>query len=221
LVNATKLNIILILTDFFLGPFFKSLRRKKFIAFNNNPNPYYGSKGKNVNKNNDLVNDYIRFNEVLVIAPDGESLGKMSRNDALNRAQDYNLDLVCVAPNAKPPVCKILNYGKYRYENQKKAKEARKNQKTIEVKEIQLTPQTGDHDIQTKVKSAIKFLGDGNKIKVGVRFKGRQLAHVEVGEATLNKFLELVSEKGEIDKPATLEGKWLTCYLKPKKETKK
>lgn len=145
----------------------------------------------------------------------------MSKNEALRKAEYYNLDLVCVAPNAKPPVCKILNYGKYRYENQKKAKEAKKNQKVIEVKEIQLTPQIGEHDIETKVKAAIKFLQDGNKIKVGVRFKGRQLAHVEVGEATLNKFIELTKDYAQIDKAANLDGKWLTCYLSAKKETKK
>ncbi|MGN1277978.1 MAG: translation initiation factor IF-3, partial [Candidatus Onthovivens sp.] len=140
--------------------------------------------------NGDLVNEKIRFPEVLVIGPDGESLGKMSRIDAYRKAESYELDLLCVAPQANPPVCKIINYGKYRFDAQKKAKEAKKNQKIIELKEIQLTPQIGQHDIETKVKAAIKFLEDGNKVKVGVRFKGRQMAHPEVGNETLNKFLE-------------------------------
>ncbi len=140
----------------------------------------------------------------------------MSRYDAIRKAEEYNLDLLCVAPQAKPPVCKILNYGKYRFEAQKKAKEAKKNQKIIEVKEIQLTPQIGEHDLLTKVKAANKFLSEGNKIKVGVRFKGRQLSHVEVGENVLKKFIELVKENANIDKEPYLEGKWLTCMLSSK-----
>ena len=144
--------------------------------------------------NGDLVNEKIRFPEVLVIGPDGESLGKMSRIDAYRKAESYELDLLCVAPQANPPVCKIINYGKYHFDAQKKAKEAKKNQKIIELKEIQLTPQIGQHDIETKVKAAIKFLEDGNKVKVGVRFKGRQMAHPEVGNETLNKFLEYVTD---------------------------
>ena len=150
--------------------------------------------------NGDLVNEKIRFPEVLVIGPDGESLGKMSRIDAYRKAESYELDLLCVAPQANPPVCKIINYGKYRFDAQKKAKEAKKNQKIIELKEIQLTPQIGQHDIETKVKAAIKFLEDGNKVKVGVRFKGRQMAHPEVGNETLNKFLEYVTDYATIEK---------------------
>ncbi len=178
----------------------------------NNQNPYQGNKNR-TNKNGDLVNEFIRFPEVIVIDPDGENLGKMSKFDALKKAEEYNLDLLCVAPQAKPPVCKILNYGKYRYESQKKAKEAKKNQKIIEIKEIQLTPKIGEHDLQTKVKAALKFLEDGNKIKVGVRFKGRELSHVEVGEAVMNRFLELVKDKASIDKTPTLDGKWLNAVL--------
>ena len=173
------------------------------------------SKNQNRPKNDkfsgDLVNEKIHFKEVLVIGPDGESLGKMSRFNALNKAEEYELDLLCVAPNANPPVCKIINYGKYRFESQKKAKEAKKNQKIIEIKEIQLTPTIGEHDIQTKVKAAIRFLNDGNKIKVGVRFRGRQLSHVEVGEEVLNKFIDYVKEYSVIEKAPSLDGKWLTC----------
>ncbi len=178
------------------------------------------SKNQNRPKNDkfsgDLVNEKIHFKEVLVIGPDGELLGKMSRFNALNKAEEYELDLLCVAPNANPPVCKIINYGKYRFESQKKAKEAKKNQKIIEVKEIQLTPTIGEHDIQTKVKAAIRFLNDGNKIKVGVRFRGRQLSHVEVGEEVLNKFIDYVKEYSVIEKAPSLDGKWLTCVLASK-----
>ena len=178
------------------------------------------SKNQNRPKNDkfsgDLVNEKIHFKEVLVIGPDGESLGKMSRFNALNKSEEYELDLLCVAPNANPPVCKIINYGKYRFESQKKAKEAKKNQKIIEIKEIQLTPTIGEHDIQTKVKAAIRFLNDGNKIKVGVRFRGRQLSHVEVGEDVLNKFIDYVKEYSVIEKAPSLDGKWLTCVLASK-----
>lgn len=177
---------------------------------------FYGQERPKNSRNNELVNENIRFPEVLVIGPDGESLGKKTRNEALRLAEEYNLDLFCVAPQAKPPVCKILNYGKYRFEAQKKAKEAKKNQKIIELKEIQLTPQIGEHDLLVKAKAAKKFLEEGNKIKVGVRFKGRQLAHVEVGEEVLNRFIEEVKDYAQLDKKPNLEGRWLTCTMTSK-----
>ena len=184
---------------------------------NNNQNQQnkYGPQRPEKN-NGDLVNEAIRFPEVLVITPEGESLGVMKRFAALQEAQNRDLDLLCVNPNGKPPVCKIINYGKYRFDAQKKAKEAKKNQKIIELKEIQLTPQIGQHDIETKVKAAIKFLEDGNKVKVGVRFKGRQMAHPEVGNETLNKFLEYVTDYATIEKKPVLDGRWLTCVLSSK-----
>ncbi|HOC80913.1 MAG TPA: translation initiation factor IF-3 [Bacilli bacterium] len=166
--------------------------------------------------NNDLVNERIRFPEVLVIGPDGSSLGKMSSRAANDMANRYELDLLCVAPNANPPVCKILNYGKYRFEAQKRAKESRKNQKIIEIKEVQLTPQIGIHDLMVKVKGAIGFFQDGNKVKVGVRFRGRQLAHPEVGKEVLDKFIELVQEYASVEKEGELEGKWMTAILASK-----
>lgn len=166
--------------------------------------------------NGDIVNERIRFPEVLVIGPNGESLGKMSRFEAYKKAEEYDLDLLCVAPQGKPPVCKIINYGKYRFEAQKKAKEAKKNQKIIEIKEVQLSPQIGQHDIETKVKAAIKFLEDGNKVKVGVRFKGRQMSHPEVGDEVLNKFLEYVKDYAVVEKKPVLDGRWLTCVLSSK-----
>ena len=180
------------------------------------PEQDYGRKPNNQPK--DLVNELIRFPSVRLIGPNGEQLGIMSSREAQLEANKYNLDLLCVAPTANPPVCKILNYGKYRYEQQKKAKESRKNQVRIEVKEIQLTPQLGLHDMETKARAALKFLADGNKIKVGVRYRGRQMTHLEVGEETLNKFIELLGDAAVIEKPAVMEGRWLIAILAPKKK---
>ena len=132
---------------------------------------------KGNNKGGDLVNDAVRFPQVRLIGPDGEQLGIMSSKDAQIRANSLDLDLLCIAPGANPPVCRILNYSKYKFEQQKKAKEAKKNQHIVEVKEVQLTPQIGQHDLETKARAAKKFLEAGNKVKVGVRFRGRQLSH--------------------------------------------
>lgn len=176
------------------------------------------TNGQRPNQQKDLVNELIRFPQVRLIGPEGEQLGVMSSREAQLEANKYNLDLLCVAPNATPPVCKIINYGKYRYEQQKKAKENRKNQVKIEVKEIQLTPQIGIHDMETKARAAVKFLADGNKIKVGVRFRGRQMTHLEVGEEALNKFIELLGDTVQIEKPAAMEGRWLITVLAPKRK---
>lgn len=137
----------------------------------------------------------------------------MSSRQAAGKAYEYGLDLLCVAPKANPPVCKILDYGKYHFQQQKKAKEAKKNQHIILLKEIQLTPQIGEHDMLTKLKKAKEFLEDGNNVKVGVYFRGRQLAHVEVGRDVLNKFISLLEDIASVDKPATLEGKLLSTTL--------
>ena len=176
----------------------------------------YGKKPNNQPK--ELVNELIRFPQVRLIGPEGEQLGVMSSREAQLKANEYNLDLYCVAPTANPPVCKILNFGKFRYEQQKKAKENRKNQVKIEIKEIQLTPQIGLHDMETKARAAIKFLEQGNKIKVGVRFRGRQMTHLEVGEEALNKFIELLGDTVQIEKPAQMEGRWLLAILAPKRK---
>ncbi len=202
-----------------MRPFYFSFYfgRKIFIA-NSNERPNFGQKKDRYN--GDLVNEKIRFPEVLVIGPDGTSYGKMSRFDAYKKAESMDLDLLCVAPQGNPPVCKILNYGKYKFDAQKKAKEAKKNQKTIELKEIQLTPQIGIHDLETKVKAAIKFLDDGNKVKVGVRFKGRQMSHTEIGDETMNKFLDYVKDYCNVEKKPTLDGRWLTCVLAASKSKK-
>lgn len=172
---------------------------------------------KRPDKNNgDLVNESIRFPEVLVIGPKGESLGVMNRYQAMQKANEYDLDLLCVAPTAVPPVCKILDYGKYRFEQQKRLREAKKNQTTVVVKEIQLTPVIGQHDLETKVRAAIKFFKDGNKVKVALRFRGRQLSHVEVGEEVMNRFIALVEEYATIEKKPVLDGKLLTAVLASK-----
>ena len=140
----------------------------------------------------------------------------MSSKEAYNIAVQHDLDLLCVAPNANPPVCKIINYGKYRFEQQKKARESKKKQHVIELKEVQLTPQIGDHDLETKSKAARKFLLDGNKVKVGVRFRGRQMTHIEVGEEVINKFIASLEDISSVEKKPSMDGKRLTGIISPK-----
>lgn len=168
------------------------------------------------NTNTDLVNERVRFPEVLLIGATGEQLGKMSSREAYNIAVEQELDLLCVAPNANPPVCKLVNYGKYRFEQQKKAKENKKKQHTVEIKEVQLTPQIGQHDIDTKVKAARRFLEDGNKVKVGVRFRGRQMTHLEVGEEVMNKFISSLEDVATVESKPSMDGKWLNAVLASK-----
>ena len=178
----------------------------------------YNANKRPNNQPKDLVNDAIRFPQVLLIGPDGEQLGVMSSRDAQLKANFHEMDLLCVAPQAKPPVCKIVNYSKYRFEQQKKLKMAKKNQHTVEIKEIQLTPQIGLHDIETKVRAATKFLEAGNKVKVGVRFRGRQMTHIEVGQEVMDKFISMVSELCTIEKQPSMDGRWLVAILAPKKK---
>ena len=189
--------------------------KKELIFISGNPQGNFQKKPNKDNK--ELVNENIRFPTVLLIGPNGEQLGTMSSREAQFKANQYDMDLFCVAPNAEPPVCKIVNYGKYRFEQQKKAKEAKKNQKIVEIKEIQLTPQIGSHDMETKARAALKFLSEGNKVKVGVRFRGRQMTHLEVGEEAMNKFIESLGEAASIEKPASMDGKWMIAILAPKK----
>lgn len=141
----------------------------------------------------------------------------MTRRQALDKAYEEELDLLCVAPKANPPVCKIIDYGKYRFQNQKKAKEAKKKQHVIEIKEIQLTPQIGMHDLEIKAKKAKEFFEEGNKVRVVVRFRGRQLSHTEVGEEVLQKFITIVQDYSQIEKQPVLEGRNLTVVLSAKK----
>ncbi len=164
-----------------------------------------------------MINEQIRDREIRLIGEDGEQLGIMSARDAMKLAREANLDLVKIAPTAKPPVCKIIDYGKYRYEQARKEKEARKKQKTIEVKEIRLSPNIDTNDLNTKVNQARKFVSGGNKVKVAVRFRGRELAHTAVGKTILEDFAQKLSDIAVIDKPAKLEGKSMVMFLVEKR----
>lgn len=164
-----------------------------------------------------MINEQIRDREIRLIGEDGEQLGIMSARDAMKLAREANLDLVKIAPTAKPPVCKIIDYGKYRYEQARREKEARKKQKTIEVKEIRLSPNIDTNDLNTKVNQAIKFVSGGNKVKVAVRFRGRELAHTAVGKTILEDFAQKLSDIAVIDKPAKLEGKSMVMFLVEKR----
>ncbi|MBR4173391.1 MAG: translation initiation factor IF-3 [Clostridia bacterium] len=161
------------------------------------------------------ANEEIREKEVRVVTQDGEQLGIMSSQEAYELAQKKGLDLVNIAPNAKPPVCKIMNLGKYKFELQKREKENRKNQKIINVKEIQLSPSIDTNDLNTKCRNASKFLSKGDKVKVTVRFRGRELTHTEIGEALLKRFAEEVKDAGTVERPAKLEGRNMTMFLAP------
>ncbi|HHW46372.1 MAG TPA: translation initiation factor IF-3 [Clostridiales bacterium] len=162
------------------------------------------------------INEEIREKEIRVIDSDGSQLGIMNLKDALKLAFDKGLDLVTVAPNAKPPVCKIMDYGKYRFERAKREKEAKKKQKVIELKEIRLGISIDKHDFQTKVNHAKRFLGSGNKVKVTIRFRGRELGHPEIGYETLKRFAEHCEEFAQIEKPAKMEGRNMIMFLAPK-----
>ena len=164
-----------------------------------------------------MINEQIRDKEVRVISAEGEQLGVMSSKEAMKLAKEANLDLVKIAPNAKPPVCKIIDYGKYRYEMARKEKEAKKKQKVIEVKEIRLSPNIDVNDLNTKMNHARKFLQGGNRVKVSVRFRGRELAHTATGKVILDGFAEKLSDVAVIDKPAKLEGKSMVMFLSEKR----
>ncbi len=163
-----------------------------------------------------MLNEEIRDKEVRVIGSQGEQLGIMSSADALKMAISQNLDLVKIAPRAVPPVCKIMNYGKYRFELAKRDKEAKKNQSVTNIKEIRLSPTTDEHDLQTKANQAIKFLAKKDKIKVTVRFRGREVAYAKAGEAVLDKFAQAIAEHGTVEKKSKLEGRNMFMFISPK-----
>ena len=167
-------------------------------------------------KKEDPINENIRFKEVLVIDQNGEQLGVMSKRDAMNRAYDAGLDLVCVAPKAKPAVCRIMDYGKYCFEQQKREKEARKNQKVVAIKEIRMFSAIDTHDFETKINQAKKFLQGGDKLKVSVRFRKRAIAHPQIGEELLERFKEACAEVGVVEKPAKMEGRSMVMFISPK-----
>ena len=162
------------------------------------------------------INEQIRDKEVRLIGADGQQKGVMSPRDALKMAQALDLDLVKVAPQAKPPVCKILDYGKYRFEMQKKEKEAKKNQKVIELKEIRLSLNIDTNDFNTKVNQAAKFLQQGHKVKVSIRFRGREMGHQDQGHVIMTRFAESCAEIANVEKPAKLEGRNMLMFLAPK-----
>ena len=162
------------------------------------------------------INGQIRAKEVQLIGDSGEKLGVLSFRDALSMAEEKKLDLVLVAPNAQPPVCKIMNYGKYKFEQAKKEKEAKKKQKIAELKEIRITPNIEEHDFGFKAKNARKFLEDGNKVKITVKFRGRELNNSKLGEQMLNKFVEELSDIANLDKAPKLEGRNMFIMLSKK-----
>lgn len=170
----------------------------------------------NISVRENQINEQIRDKEVRVIDTDGSQLGIMPTSRALNLAAEKKLDLVNVAPSAKPPVCKILDYGKYRYELQKKEKEARKHQKVTQIKEIRVSTFIEGHDLQVKAKNAAKFLKDGDKVKVSLRFRGREKGYSNVGRQVMEKFAEEISEVGVIEKKPQLDGRNMTMVLAPK-----
>ncbi|MBQ7891821.1 MAG: translation initiation factor IF-3 [Erysipelotrichaceae bacterium] len=165
----------------------------------------------------ELVNENIRFKEVLVIADNGEQLGILTRTEALNAAYDRNLDLLCVAPNAVPPVCRILDYGKYRYAQQKKQKEAKKNQHVTEVKPMRLSPVIDIGDFNTKASQARKWLEEGKKVKVDMRFRGRLITRLDVGKKVMDNFIEELSDISIVEKQPSLEGNTMYCIMGPKR----
>ncbi len=164
-----------------------------------------------------MINEQIRDREIRLIGEDGEQLGIMSARDAMKLAREANLDLVKIAPTAKPPVCKIIDYGKFRYEQARKEKEARKKQKVIEVKEIRFSPNIDTNDLNTKLNQARKFVSAGNKVKVSVRFRGRELTHTAVGKTILDDFAQQLSDVAIVDKPAKMEGRSMVMFLVEKR----
>ena len=163
-----------------------------------------------------MINEQIRDKEVLLIGEHGEKVGIMSARDAYKMAQEAELDLVKIAPTAKPPVCKIIDYGKYRYELLRKEKEAKKKQKVIEVKEVRLSPNIDTNDLNTKTSAARKFLEKGNKVKVTLRFRGREMAHMNQSKYILDEFAQSLADIAVIDKPSKVEGRSMVMFLTAK-----
>ena len=164
------------------------------------------------------INRQIREKEVQVISENGEKIGVLPIEEAIAKAEERDLDLVLVAPNAKPAVCKIMNYGKYKFEQAKKEKEAKKKQKSFEIKEIRVTPNIEEHDFSFKSKNAKKFIQDGNKVKITVRFRGREVNNSKAGELVLNKFIEDMSDIAVVEKAPKLEGRNMFTILAKKTE---
>ncbi len=176
---------------------------------------YIFKEGLTISKDELQINEQIRDAELRVVSADGEQLGVMDAQSAQNLANEKGLDLVKIAPTAKPPVCKIMDYGKYKFELGKREKENRKNQKVVNIKEVQLSPSIDTNDFNTKCRNAIKFLKHGDKVRVVVRFRGREVSHSEIGFTLLERFAEAVKEVGNVEKPAKLEGRNMSMFLGP------
>ena len=164
-----------------------------------------------------MINEQIRDREVRLISQDGEQLGIMSAREAMKIAMEAELDLVKIAPGAKPPVCKIIDYGKYKYEQTRKEKEAKKKQRTVEIKEVRLSPNIDTNDLNTKVNNARKFISKGNKVKVTLRFRGREMAHVQQSKHILDDFAETLADVAVVEKPAKMEGRAMSMVLTEKR----
>lgn len=164
-----------------------------------------------------MINEQIRDREIRLVGPEGEQLGIMSSRDAYQRAIDAGLDLVKIAPKAQPPVCKIIDYGKFKYEQTRKEKEARKKQKTVEIKEVRMSPNIDQNDLNTKVNAARKFLTKGDKVKVSIRFRGREMAHTHASRPILEDFAQKLSDIAVVDKPPKMEGRFMTMFLTEKR----
>ena len=170
----------------------------------------------NISRQDIQINEEIRDREIRVIDSDGTQLGIMTSSQALDKAAAKNLDLVKIAPQATPPVCKIMDYGKYRFEQSKREKEARKNQHITDIKEIRLSLNIDKHDFETKLKHAAKFIASGDKVKISIRFRGREMGHPEIGYDTMHRFADCCKEFANIEKPAKLEGRTMLMFLAPK-----
>ncbi len=164
-----------------------------------------------------FINEQIRDKEVRVIGEDGEQLGIMSSKEALTLADEAGLDLVKIAPTAKPPVCRIVDYGKYKYEQTRKEKDKKKNQKVVEVKEVRLSPNIDTNDLNTKINAAKKFLAKGDRVKVTLRFRGREMAHMNTSKHILDDFAESLAEVAVVEKAPKIEGRSMTMFLTEKK----
>ena len=164
-----------------------------------------------------MINEQIRDREVRLIGEDGEQLGIMSAREAMKIAMEAELDLVKIAPTAKPPVCKIIDYGKYKYEQTRKEKEAKKKQRTVEIKEVRLSPNIDTNDLNTKVNNAKKFISKGNKVKVTLRFRGREMAHVQQSRHILDDLAEMLSDIAVVEKAPKLEGRNMSMVLTEKR----
>ena len=184
-------------------------------------NPYNAWRCPNIANIAHQINEEILDKEIRLISDTGEQLGIMTSQAALNIAMEKDLDLVKIAPGSIPPVCKIMDYGKFRFEQSKKDKEAKKNQHIVEVKEIRMSPGIGENDFNVKLKNAIKFINDGDRVKVSVRFRGREMAHTNLGEVLLKDFAEKCSEFAVLDKDPKLEGRSMSMFLSPKASSNK